>query len=152
MIRRALVPVVVAWLSMPAIASLQVLIVAPQTITFPSSDPDTVPVVSAPPVQVTYLVVGGGRGRGNTWNISVRANGDLIAGPAQIPISNITWAATPNPPFRDGTLSSTVAQTLASGSGPITLSRGSVTFRLANSWDYTAGNYTQTVVFTLSSP
>ena len=142
--------VVIAMLSMPSTAASQVLILSPQTISFPSSDPDTVPVVSAPPMQVTYLVVGGGRGR--AWSITVRANGDLTAGAAQIPISNITWVATPNPPFRNGTLSSTVAQTLASGTGSIVLNRGSVTFRLANSWNYSVGNYSQTVVFTLSSP
>ena len=30
--------------------------------------------------------------------------------------------------------------------------RGDVTFRFVNSWNYTVGNYTQTVTFTLSSP
>jgi hypothetical protein len=29
---------------------------------------------------------------------------------------------------------------------------GSVIFRLANAWTYTAGTYTQTIVFTLSAP
>jgi hypothetical protein len=151
MTRRAIIrSLVLAVFLLPDAAPAQVLIISPQTITFPSSDPDTVPIVSAAPVQVTYLAVGGGRGQ--AWTITVRANGDLVSGPAQIPISNVTWVATPNPPFRNGTMSSTVAQTLAAGPGPVTLNRGSVTFRLANSWDYTAGNYTQTVVFTLSSP
>jgi hypothetical protein len=151
MTRRAIVTsLLLAVFLLPAAAPAQVLIVAPQTITFPSSDPDTVPVVSAAPVRVTYLAVGGGRGQ--AWTLTVRANGNLVSGPAQIPISNVTWVATPNPPFRNGTMSSTVAQTLASGPGPVALNRGTVTFMLANSWDYTAGNYTQTVVFTLSSP
>ncbi|HXW07307.1 MAG TPA: hypothetical protein VD833_18875, partial [Vicinamibacterales bacterium] len=79
-------------------------------------------------------------------------DGDLTAGPAQIPIASITWVAAPSPPFRDGTLSSTVAQTLASGLGSEPNTRGSVTFRLANSWNYSAGTYTQTIVFTLTSP
>ena len=150
MTRRGIPIVLAALVAMSAPAAAQVLILSPQTITFPSSDPDTVPLVSAPAIQVTYLAVGGGRG--NAWRITVRANGDLTAGPAQIPISNVTWVATPTPPFRNGTLSSTVAQTLAEGAGAIALNRGSVTFRLANSWNYAVGNYTQTVVFTLSSP
>jgi hypothetical protein len=137
-------------LIVPSTSSSQVLTLSPQTITFPSSDPDTVPVVSAPSMQVGYVITGGGRGR--SWTITVRANGDLIAGPAQIPISNISWVATPSPPFRNGTLNSSVAQTLASGTGGTGRTSGSVTFRLVNSWDYSAGNYTQTVVFTLSSP
>ena len=32
------------------------------------------------------------------------------------------------------------------------LQQGDVTFRFANSWNYTVGNYTQTVTFTLTSP
>ena len=38
------------------------------------------------------------------------------------------------------------------GHGLINVSRGDVTFRFVNSWNYTVGNYTQTVTFTLSSP
>ena len=36
--------------------------------------------------------------------------------------------------------------------GFINIERGDVTFRFVNSWNYTVGNYTQTVTFTLSSP
>jgi hypothetical protein len=50
-------------------------------------------------------------------------------------------------------MSKTVAQRLASGTGQVNPTRqGQVTFRLANSWNYTAGLYTQTVVFTLTAP
>ena len=105
-------------------------------------------MVSAPPVRVTYLVIGGA---GQPWLITVRASGALVSGASTIPISNVSWIATPSPPFRAGTLS-TVAQTLANGTGTALLARGDVTFRFANSWNYTVGNYTQTVTFTLSSP
>ena len=81
----------------------------------------------------------------------MRAGGDLISGASTIPIANVSWQATPSPPFRNGTLS-TVAQTLATGTGFINVSRGDVTFRFVNSWNYTVGNYTQIVTFTLSSP
>ena len=74
-----------------------------------------------------------------------------MSGASTIPISNVSWIATPSPPFRNGTLS-TVAQTLATGAGTALLQQGDVTFRLTNSWNYTVGNYTQTVTFTLTSP
>jgi len=134
----------------PARAQKLELSLSPAVITFPSSDPDTVPLVSAAPVQVTYRI----RSNGNSpWSLTVLAAGDLVAGASRVDISNVTWVATPAPPFQNGTLSKTVAQRVASGSGnvnPDTL--GSITFRLANSWTNNTGSYTQTVLFTLSAP
>jgi len=134
----------------PARAQNLELSLSPAVITFPSSDPDTVPLVSAAPVQVTYRI----RSNGNSpWSLTVLAAGDLVAGASRVDISNVTWVATPAPPFQNGTLSKTVAQRVASGNGnvnPNTL--GSITFRLANSWTYNTGSYTQTVLFTLSAP
>jgi hypothetical protein len=138
----------VAMSAAPGSASAQVLLVTPTTVTFPSSDPDTVPVISAAPVNVRYLVIGAA---GRPWTITVRAGGPLVSGASTIPISNISWIATPSPPFRNGTMS-TVAQTLATGTGTALLQQGNVTFRFANSWNYNVGNYTQTITFTLTSP
>jgi len=133
-----------------AVAQRLDLSLSTAVITFPSSDPDTVPVIPAAPVQVTYRV----RQNNNApWSLTVLAAGDLISGPSRVDISNVTWVATPAPPFQKGTLSKTVAQRVASGTGnvnPDTL--GSITFRLANSWTYTTGTYTQTILFTLSAP
>lgn len=126
------------------------LTLSPRVITFPSSDPDAVPVVAAAPVQVTYRV------RQNNfapWSLTVLAGGDLISGPSTVDISNVSWVATPAPPFQNGTLSKTVAQRVASGTGNVNpTDTGSITFRLANSWTYSTGTYTQTVLFTLSTP
>jgi hypothetical protein len=125
--------------------------ITPVTVTFPLSDPDTVPIVSATPIQITYRI----RQQNNNapWTMTVLANGDLIAGSATVDISNVTWVATPAPPFQNGVLSKTVAQRLASGTGTVNPARqGQVTFRLANSWTYDAGLYTQTIVFTLTTP
>jgi len=123
--------------------------ITPVTIAFPLSDPDTVPTISATPIQVTYRV----RQNNGPWTLTVLASGDLIAGGATVDISNVTWVATPAPPFQNGVLSKTVAQRLASGTDNINPARqGQVTFRLANSWTYTAGLYTQTIVFTLTAP
>lgn len=153
-VRRALQMLTAAMVALgvwPAAAHAQRLdlTVTPLTISFPAGDPDTVPVITSAPVQVTYRV------RQNTgpWNLTLLASGDLISGAATVDISNVSWIASPAPPFQNGTLSKTVAQTLASGSGTVNPAAvGSVTFRLANSWTYSAGTYTQTLVFTLSAP
>ena len=133
-----------------AVAQRLDLSLSPAVITFPSSDPDAVPLVAAPPVQVTYRV----RQNNNApWSLTMLAAGDLISGPSRVDIANVTWVATPAPPFQNGTLSKTVAQRVASGTGnvnPDTI--GSITFRLANSWTYSTGTYTQTILFTLSAP
>lgn len=139
-------------LSSPALAQKLELAVSlsPAVITFSSGDPDTVPLLSAPPLQITYRV----RGNGNSpWSLTVLAAGDLIAGGSRIDISNVTWVATPAPPLQNGTLSKTVPQRIASGTGNVNPdSIGSITFRLANSWTYDLGSYTQTILFTLSAP
>jgi len=132
-----------------ALAQRLELSVTPVTVTFPSSDPDTVPIVSSAPVQISYRI----RQNDGPWTLSVLATGDLISGSSTVDISNVTWVATPAPPFQNGTMSKTVAQRMASGTGPVNPSKqGQVTFRLANSWNYTAGLYTQTIVFTLTAP
>jgi hypothetical protein len=129
-------------------AAAQLLQLQPTTISIASADPDTVPLVSASPIRITYIALGQGAGG---WTITVEAEGQLVSGASTIPISNVSWVATPTPTFRNGTLS-TAPQVLASGSGLALLQSGDVTFRLANSWNYNVGTYTQTITFTLSSP
>lgn len=146
-----IVPIIALIVMMPSTALAQRfdLSLSSAVITFPSSDPDTVPVVLAAPLQVTYRV----RQNNAPWSLTVLAGGDLISGSSSVDISNVTWTATPAPPFQSGTLSKTVAQRVASGTGnvnPATV--GSITFRLANSWTYSTGTYTQTILFTLSAP
>jgi len=126
------------------------LSVSPLSVSFASADPDTTPVIAAVPVVVTVRVR---QNQGGPWTLTVLAGGDLLAGSATVDISNVSWTATPAPPFQNGTLSKTVAQRLASGTGNVLPAQnGSITFRLVNSWIYSAANYTQTVVFTLSAP
>jgi hypothetical protein len=133
--------------AVPRPAAAQLIIVTPQTINFPSSDPDSVPVISSPTVRVLFVAQGP---PARPWTITVRADGPLVSGASTIPISAVSWIATPSPPFRNGTLS-TVAQTIAAGSG-LAVERGEVTFRFTNSWNYNVGTYTQTITFTLTSP
>jgi hypothetical protein len=136
----------------PAPATAQNLLevaLSPTVITFPASDPDALPVIASGPVTVSYRV----RGNRGPWRLTVLASGDLISGGATVDISNISWVATPAPPFQGGTLSKTVAQTVAAGVDNVTpTATGSITFHLVNSWTYSTGIYTQTIVFTLSAP
>jgi hypothetical protein len=132
-----------------AAAQRLTLNVAQSSIVLPSADPDTTPSIAAPPLIVVVRVQ---QNNSQPWQLTVQANGDLVAGGSTIDISNVTWTASPAP-FQDGTLSKAAAQTLASGTGNLNPAvNGSVVFRLANSWNYAAGIYSQTLVFTLSAP
>ena len=144
-----IVPLLACLVPTNAAAQRLDLSLTPLTITFPSSDPDVVPIIDSGPVTVTYRI----RQYDGPWTITVLAAGDLISGLSAVDISNVTWIGTPAPPFRNGTLSKTVAQPLATGVGATNPARtGQVIFRLANSWSYAAGVYAQTVTFTLSAP
>ncbi len=150
LLRACVWTVILLW---PAHAAAQRLdlTISPTSITFPSADPDVSPTILAPPIIVSVRV------RQNPgaspWQLTVLANGDLIASSETVDITNVTWTATPAPPFQNGTLSKTVAQRVAAGTGNVNPARdGSVTFRLANSWNYNAGTYTQSIVFTLTAP
>jgi hypothetical protein len=125
------------------------LTVDPASFSYPSADPDISPTVTSPVLTVNYRVR---FNAGRPWVITVRATGDLVSGGESIPCANITWTAAPAPPFVNGTLS-TIAQTLASGTGNINPARnGSLTFTLKNLWTYRVGIYTHTLVFTLATP
>lgn len=127
------------------------LSVSPRFVSFTLDDPDVNAVVSAAPITVGYRIRGL-LGKA-TWQLTVLASGDLVSGPSTVDISNVTWVATPAPPFRNGTLNRTVAQLVAAGSGSENPTQvGSFTFRMNNSWNYDSGLYTQTIVFTLSTP
>jgi hypothetical protein len=155
LIRTVAIAAVVAIVVRPSAASAQnprlELSVSPQFINFTLGDPDVEPVASSAPIAVSYRIRGL-QGKA-TWQLTVLASGDLVSGPSAVDISNVTWVATPAPPFQSGTLNRTVAQVVASGSGSENPTQvGSLTFRMNNSWTYDSGIYTQTIVFTLSTP
>jgi hypothetical protein len=149
--RRIALVALLGWLcsAQPAAAQVLGFSISPSTIAFSSADPDTVPMMTAPPLTFTYTVLFSG---GAGWRITAQAAGDLTNGAATIPISGMTWTASPNPPFRNGTMSRTVAQTVASGAGDVWNRSGTVVFSLANSWDYDVGVYSASIVFTLICP
>ena len=117
-------------------------------INFPDSDPDTVPSVAAAenPVSVTVKAHTAGA---SSVTLTVQANGDLDSGTDTIAITNVTWTAT-GAGFVGGTMD-TAAQSAGSWTGPGRRD-GTFSYALANSWDYAAGNYSQTVVYTLAAP
>jgi len=126
------------------------LSINPQTISFAAADPDVSTQVPAnQAVQVTIRATGMGT---RSWQLTLRANGNLsdFWSMASIAISNISWIATEIPPFRNGTLAANVEQIAATKSGNYN-SRGDLNFFLTNLWSYWAGQYTQTVAFTLSA-
>lgn len=126
------------------------LTISPSTISFANADPDVTPSIAAPAITVTYRVRNNATG---SWRITLLASNDLTAGTATIGVNNVTWTASPTPPFQAGTLSRTLARVLASGTGNVyTYSTGTVVFRLANSWTYNVGSYSSSVVFTLTAP
>jgi hypothetical protein len=152
---RSLIAVAALALACPAPASAQKRVVlslalSPSTISFPSADPDTTPVVTAGAITVRYGIKD--KNENDVWQLTVQAAGDLQSGSATIPVSNISWSASPAPPFQNGVLSSTLAQLLASGATDVNpAAAATVVFRLANSWSYNVGTYTQSIVFTLTS-
>jgi hypothetical protein len=119
------------------------------TLNFPDRNPDSFPSITANenPVNVTSSAR---TGSSLTAILICLASGDLISGTNSIPISNITWQSTGSG-YVAGTMSKTAQQTTGSwtGSGKRT---GTLSYFLTNSWSYTTGNYSQTIVYGLSAP
>jgi hypothetical protein len=146
----ALAALVVLGLGREARAQQFTLTVSPASFTFPSNDPDLVPIIAADqPVDIGYKAAG--MGKNGAWHLSIRANTDLVSGGDSISVTNISWTA--GAPLASGTALTTSDQTLYSSIGNMTAIQHSLlTFSLANSWTYKVGNYSTTIVFTLSAP
>jgi hypothetical protein len=130
-----------------SVASLVRLSVSSSSLTFPDSDPDTIPLVPASPAVIS-ITAKSRTPPGGEVTLTVEATDDLRSGVTTIPASSITWTAT-GPGFVSGTLGRT-PQTVASwtGSGVRT---GTQTFLFQNLWTYSIGTYTVTMIFTLSA-
>lgn len=114
-------------------------------INFPDADPDTTPSIPATENAVS-VTVKARTGAASNVTLTHLAAGDL----GVIPIGNVTWTAT-GAGFQAGTMSSTVAQTAGSWTGPGTRN-GTFSYFLANSWDYAPGNYSVSSTYTLTAP
>jgi hypothetical protein len=130
-----------------SVVSLVRLSVSSSSLTFPDSDPDTIPFVPASPAVIT-ITAKSRTPPGGEVTLTVEATDDLRSGVTTIPVSSITWTAT-GPGFVSGTLGRT-PQTVASwtGSGVRT---GTQAFLFRNLWTYPIGTYTVTMIFTLSA-
>lgn len=118
------------------------------SINFLDASPDFVPVLGPETIDLEVKAVGR---TGIPWSLTLVANSDFQSGAATIPISVVSWTAAPNPPYADGTLSTTMPALIASG---LTHEFATITFGfvMQNSWSYNVGNYSATATFTLSAP
>jgi len=118
-------------------------------LTFPNSDPDTTPSITATEGAVS-ITAKAKTSAGTNVTLTLLAASDLTSGTDTIAISNITWTAS-GTGFAAGTMNRTVAQTVATwaNSGNRT---GTQTFALANSWAYPTGSYSATATYTLTAP
>jgi len=139
----------VLWLAAPASPQWVSFSMSTYNIAFTAGDPDVTPVLTTGPVTVTYTVLFSG---GANWRITVQTDDDLRNGTSVIAANRMTWTGSPSPTFRPGTLSTSAAQTIASGSGDQWFVSGQVVFSLPNSWSYDTGTYTAALVFTLTCP
>ena len=136
----------------PALAQRLDLSLSPAVITFPSSDPGYGPARRRR--RRCRSPIASAHNGNSPWSLTVLAAGDLISGASRVDISNVTWVATPGASFpeRHAQQDRRAARGLGQPATSIQTAIGSITFRLANSWTYSTGIYTQTVLFTLSAP
>jgi hypothetical protein len=131
------------------VASTAKLTVGATTVTFDNKDPDTTASITANEGAIS-ITAKAKTSKGSTVTLTVVAGGDLISsGNTPIPISNVTWTAGGSG-FMPGTLSTTV-QTVGSWTDSGNRS-GTVTFFLANAWNYNTGSYSAPLTFTLTAP
>ena len=132
-----------------AYAQTVTLTILDPTISLADADPDLVPNVTATP-NPAGVRIRVQQNQGNNWRLTHQAAGDLSP---SIPISNISWTVSPQPPFANGTMSRLAPQTAAQGVGNVNPAlTGTFTFRLQNLWSYNTGNFSQVTTFTLSAP
>jgi hypothetical protein len=119
------------------------LIVTPPTVSFPVMTGSM--VATAQPLTVQVVVPGQ-----RPWRLMVTAVGPLQSAEGTvIPSGQVSWQGGPAPVFVDGTLSPNQPQLTARGQGSKV---GVLRFTLKKRWEYAAGNYSQRLLFTLSSP
>ncbi len=132
-----------------SVAAAAKLTLSGNSLTFPDSDPDSVEQIAATEGAITITAKGKTSAGGNI-TLTLLASGDLTGGGNTIPVSNITWTADGDG-FVAGTMSKDAAQSVGSWTNSGNR-QGSVSFRLANSWDYKTGNYSVSATYTLTAP
>ncbi len=119
------------------------------TLTFPNSDPDTVPSISATEgdVAVTAKLR---TSSATNWTLTVKASGANMTDAAgdTIAVSALTWTHT-GAAFSDGIMDA-ADQPVATQKGSGTYA-GTQAYRMANSWTYATGSYSTTLTYTLTA-
>ena len=129
------------------VAARALLTLDTNAINFADADPDSVPVLTAPAINIAVRTR---TPAGGAVSLTVQATGDLSAGlGATIPINQLTWTAT-GTGYVGGT-SATTAQGVGAWTGSGNRA-GTQTYSLPNSWDYVTGTYTTTLNYTLAVP
>lgn len=118
------------------------------SVDFPDQSPDIAPVIGPDDVTVSVRALAA---PGAPWILTMIADSDLTSGADVIPIGNVSWTASPSPPFQGGALSAVIPAVLGTGTSHFTALM-SLNFYLQNSWDYVPGDYTATATLTLASP
>jgi len=115
-------------------------------VTFGDADPDvTNPIVLTDVLTITAKArVGAAQG----VTLTAAAAGPLTSGSDTIPIGNVSWTCS-GAGYVPGTMN-TVAQAAGSWTGPGSYA-GVHSFSLVNNWSYAPGNYSTTVLYTLSA-
>jgi len=131
------------------VSSRGTLTLSTGAISFADADPDSTPLITANPDPVT-VDAKARTGSSSTVTLTVLASGDLVSGGDDIPITNVTWTAT-GTGFVAGTMDKGSAQTAGTWTGPAHRT-GTFTYKLANNWNYKAGIYSASVLYTLSAP
>ena len=123
------------------------LSIGSSTITFPSSNPATVPTVSANENPVILSVSYSGI---SIWTVTMIAGGALVSGANTIPIGNVHFTGTGMASL-SGVLSTLTPILLANASVGQASGSENLNFTFTNSWTYSIGVYTSSVIITAIS-
>jgi hypothetical protein len=131
------------------IATRAKLVFGSSAISFPSANPDSVPSVpsNVNPVSVTSSAR---TGSSQSVKLTCLPGGDLISENSAISVSNISWTAT-GAGYLPGVMNKLASQAAGTWTGP-GQQTGTFSLFLANSWSYTAGNYSTSINYTLTVP
>ena len=125
------------------------------TLTFPDSDPDNTPLITATEGAIN-VTAKAKTAAGSSVALEVRSSGgssgNLISGSGDtIPIGNLRWQGT-GTGFVGGPTNVSNTNQLAGSWNQSGNYSGTQTFSLVNSWAYAVGTYTATITYTLTSP
>lgn len=170
--KKTLSAIILLGCSISATALSSMTLTMTSTLTFPSANPDTTPVVpGAASVTATIFIVNPFK---ESITLTVQANGpNLVSGSGDtIPVGNMTWNATSatwvhsRPPQLQATWNAeqgpkavtTSAVTVITGNdGQAKSNTDTVTgtvvhaFTFQNSWSYSTGSYVQTLTWTVTA-